>query len=175
MRETPYTVEPEAMNLLYRNSWTGNIGELELFVQRLAVEIEERSHIMAEDVSRLLRLNDSEAYGLEIPNGGAIAFPTLSRCEENISREDLIHVPPYRVGEKPGVFLARSFLFIYRTLMERYGNSHGKVAQLMNVHRNNLYRRVATEQKHLSGTTQHAQPCPTDKSAASSRRQFVAH
>lgn len=80
------------------------------------VEVEERCHITAEGVGRLLRRDDLEACGLEIPINSAIAFPAPAHCEEKISREDLIHVPPYRDGEKPDVFLARTFLFNYNTL-----------------------------------------------------------
>ncbi len=146
LREDPYTIDLEAIDLLYRRSWPGNIGELELFVQRLAVEVEERNHITAEDVNRLLQSNKPELGSL-YKQGGHNANGNV---EEQTNDEHFIAVPAYRVGERASVFLARTFLFTYKALMERNGNSHARVAALMQIHRNNLYRRIATERRHLS-------------------------
>jgi anaerobic nitric oxide reductase transcription regulator len=116
-------IHGDAIAMLTRYSWPGNVRQLRHVVERLAIGAGSKGSIYANDVSQIL----DEIRRFEVPSEIPLDF-----------RED----------DSLDEFLARKTLGLYNHFRQITGN-HSEVARILGLHRNTLYLRIERARRVL--------------------------
>jgi Nif-specific regulatory protein len=108
LRRPDKRISPEAIDLLGRHDWPGNVRELENEMKRLAVTVR-REVVLPEDVSEILRGDDSESRSLH---------EAVEQLERRLIREALQFCDRNRAQAAKRLGLSRQGLL---KKMHRYG------------------------------------------------------
>ena len=112
-----------AIRALALYSWPGNVRQLRYVVERLAVGVDSKGPISANDVATVL----NEIRRFETPSEIVLDF----RDNDSLDK-----------------FLARTTLGLYKHFRAVTGN-HSEVARILGIHRNTLYLRVERARRIL--------------------------
>lgn len=117
------SIDDDAIGVLARYAWPGNVRQLRHAIERLAIGAGNKGTISADDVSRVL----NEIRSFETPSEIPLDF------REGDSLDDVI---------------ARITLGLYNRFMAVTEN-HSEVARILGIHRNTLYTRVEAARRIL--------------------------
>jgi Transcriptional regulator containing PAS, AAA-type ATPase, and DNA-binding domains len=112
-----HSVSPEAMYLLQRYSWPGNIRELRNVIER-AVNLASSSVLTVADLPKSITSSNITA--------------TIANCENNTANQQLIREFEQKVAERNRIV----------ELMQKYNGNKARVAKELGITRASLYRRL---------------------------------